>query len=281
MDASAERAAGTASGPEPASLVIIDPNGHRTRVPISALPFAIGRQPESDLVLRDSRISRTHARIVSENGGYSLEDAGSRHGTFLNGKRIRKETLHSSDKIEFGVQDCYQLIFSLDGAELKRVMEQVTAPEKGTAAAGVGGGLAKLKAILDLARTLQSSFSIDEVLASVVDTALTITGAERGFLLLRTETGLEIRVARHRAGHHLHETDLRVPREVIRRALERRRELLSMNFDPLGVGDTRPQNSVADLELRSVICVPLVHIRTGDGEATSVVSTANETVGVL
>jgi serine phosphatase RsbU (regulator of sigma subunit) len=117
----------------------------------------------------------------------------------------------------------------------------------------------------------------------VVDTALTITGAERGFLLLRTGmgAGLEIRVARHRAGHHLHESDLRVPREVIRRALERRRELLSMNFDPLGAGETRPQNSIADLELRSVISVPLVHIRTGGGEATSVVSTASETVGVL
>jgi serine phosphatase RsbU (regulator of sigma subunit)/pSer/pThr/pTyr-binding forkhead associated (FHA) protein len=281
MDASAGRAAGTASGPEPASLVIIDPNGHRSRVPIPALPFAIGRQPGSDLLLRDSRISRTHARILLENGGYALEDAGSRHGTFLNGKRIHKEALRNADKIEFGVQDCYHLIFSLDGAELKRVMEQVTVPDKATPSSGVGGGLAKLRAILDLARTLQSSFSINEVLASVVDTALTITGAERGFLLLRTTKGLEIRVARNRAGHHLQESDLRVPREVIRRALERRRELLSMNFDPLGSGDARPQNSIADLELRSVICVPLVHIRTGEGETTSLVSTASETVGVL
>ena len=54
-----------------------------------------------------------------------------------------------------------------------------------------------------------------------------------------------------------------------------------MNFDPLGEGETRPQTSVADLELRSVICVPLVRIRTGQGEATSVLSTGSETVGVL
>ena len=54
-----------------------------------------------------------------------------------------------------------------------------------------------------------------------------------------------------------------------------------MNFDPLGEGETRPQSSVADLELRSVICVPLVRIRTGQGEATSVLSTGSETVGVL
>ena len=232
-------------------------------------------------MIRDSRASRSHARIVVEGGGYVIEDAGSRHGTFVNGQRIRKQPLRTSDKIEFGVQDSYQLIFALDGAELKRLMEQVAASEKSTPVHGVGGNLAKLRAILDLARTLQSSFSIDEVLASVVDTALTITGSERGFLLLRSNDELEIRVARHRAGHHLHESDLRVPRDLIRRALERRRELLSMNFDPLGAADTRPRNSVADLELRSVICVPLVHMRTGQGEATNVLSTGSETVGVL
>ncbi len=269
------------AGAEPASLVVIDPSGHRTRVPIAPLPFSIGRQPENHLVLRDSRASRSHARILVENGAYFVEDAGSRHGTFLNGQRIQKQPLHTSDKIEFGVPDSYQLIFALDGAELRRLLEQVTPSEKAPPAPGMGGNLAKLRAILDLARTLQSSFSIDDVLISVVDTALAITGAERGFLLLRSNHNLEIRVARHRAGHHLQETDLRVPRDVIRRALERRRELLSMNFDPIAAGDTRPHNSVADLELRSVICVPLVHIRAGQGETTSVLSTTNETVGVL
>ena len=69
-----------------------------------------------------------------------------------------------------------------------------------------------------------------------------------------------------------------MPREVIHRALQHRRELLSMNFDPLGAAETRPENSVADLELRSVVCVPLVRIRAGQNDATSVLVTGNETV---
>jgi serine phosphatase RsbU (regulator of sigma subunit)/pSer/pThr/pTyr-binding forkhead associated (FHA) protein len=267
----------------PASLVVLDPNGHRKRVPVDPIPFLIGRQPENHLILRDSRVSRSHARIVVEDGAYVLEDMGSRHGTFVNGKRVKRKKLENTDRVEFGAQDSYQLLFALDGAELKRLMEQVGGAEQSAAPLGVGSNLAKLRAILDLARTLQSSFSIDEVLASVVDTALTITGAERGFLLLRAGEGaeLETRVARNRRGQNLRETDLRVPRDVIRRALERRRELLSMNFEPLGAAETRPENSVADLELRSVICVPLVRIRAGQGDATSVLVTGNETVGVL
>jgi sigma-B regulation protein RsbU (phosphoserine phosphatase) len=260
---------------------VVDPNGHRTRVALQPLPFSIGRHADNHLIIRDTRASRTHARIVLDAGQYWVEDCGSRHGTFVNGKRITRRVLQNSDQIDFGAQDSYQLVFALDGAELKRLLEQVAAPEKGATPRGIGTNLGKLRAILDLARTLQGSFSIDDVLASVVDTALTITGAERGFLMLRSGDGLDTRVARHARGHKLDETELRVPRDVLHRALQHRRELLSMNFDPLGEIETKPLNSVADLELRSVICVPLVRMRAGQGDATSLILTGHETVGLL
>ena len=276
-----ERAPASPHVAEPASLIVTDPSGNRARVALEPLPFRIGRSPDSDLILRDSRSSRAHARILVEDGEYVIEDCESRHGTFVNGKSITRQPLRNSDRIEFGAPDSYQLVFALDGAELKRIMEQIRASEMATPIPGVGGNLGKLRAILDLARTLQGSFSIDDVLASVVDTALAITGAERGFLMLRSGEGLATRVARHREGSRLHESDLQVPREVLRRALENRRELLSMNFDPHGGVDTHAGKTALNLELRSVICVPIVRMRTGQGEDTSVLSTGNETVGVL
>src|ERR1035441_10922457 len=81
-----------AQSARPSSLVVVDPSGHRKRVPVDPIPFLIGRQPENHLILRDSRVSRAHARIVVENGGYVLEDTGSRHGTFVNGKRSEEHT---------------------------------------------------------------------------------------------------------------------------------------------------------------------------------------------
>jgi serine phosphatase RsbU (regulator of sigma subunit)/pSer/pThr/pTyr-binding forkhead associated (FHA) protein len=273
--------AAVAPGPPPASLVVVDPSGHRTRVPIDPLPFQIGRMADNRLVIRDSRVSRVHARISAVGDHFVVEDCGSTHGTFVNGQRIARHTLKNSDRIEFGTPDSYQLIFTFDGAELKRLLEHVGAPDSGAYPQGLGNNLAKLRAILDLARTVQSSFSVDDVLASVVDTALAITGAERGFLLLRRGDGLETRVARHKHGHKLQESDLRVPREVIHHALQHRRELLSMNFDPVAAGQSKPQSTISDLDLRSVTCVPLVRIRTALGEATSVLSAGNETVGVL
>jgi serine phosphatase RsbU (regulator of sigma subunit) len=254
-------------------------------VPIDPLPFQIGRNPENHLILRDSRVSRTHASIVLEDGDYVLKDCGSRHGLHVNGHRVSRHALRNSDRIEFGAQDSYALVFALDGVELKRLIEQVgaagVAPHGIQALPGVGGNLAKLRAILDLARTVQSSLSVDDVLASVVDAALAVTGAERGFLLLRSGDRLETRVARRRDGRRLQDSDLRVPREVLRLALERRRELFHMNFDPLSGEETQASASIVDLELRSVVCVPLVRIRTGQSDVTSVLSAGGETVGVL
>ena len=54
-----------------------------------------------------------------------------------------------------------------------------------------------------------------------------------------------------------------------------------MNFDPQGTGEFRPERSILDLELRSVICVPLVRISQLHGDATNMISTAEETAGVL
>ena len=276
-----EPAAAASPAAEPASLIVTDPGGHRTRVPIAPLPFLIGRQPQSSLILRDSRVSRTHARIVFEHGGYVLEDTGSRHGIFVNGQRIERQPLANSDRIDFGAQDSYQLLFMMDGAELRRLMEQVAAPEATPGAPGLGGGLARLRAVLDLARTLQGSFSLEDVLVQVVDTALAVTGSERGFLLLKSDDGLETRVARHRRGHKLPLDELRVPRTVIHRALQHRRELLFMNFDASAAGGHTAEHTVADLDLRSVVCVPLVRIRAGQGDTTSLLTTGAETVGVL
>jgi sigma-B regulation protein RsbU (phosphoserine phosphatase) len=69
---------------------------------------------------------------------------------------------------------------------------------------------------------------------------------------------------------------------VIDRALSQRRELLSMSFSGEGVdpGGTA-ERSIADLSLRSVVCIPLVRIRTGGAQETSVLSAAGETVGAL
>jgi len=268
------------TGLPPAALVVLNPSGQRTRTAIETLPFLIGRQPDNNLVLRDNRASRTHARIIAENGHYVLEDLASRHGTFVNGERIARHVLRSSDRIDLGVPESYQLTFTLESGGINRIMDQISSTSR---TAGMGdNNLAKLRSLVEVARALQNSLSTQEVLTAVVDAALAVTGCERGFLLLRKGDTLEVSVSRDLAGQALDASDLRVPTSVIQRALNSRRELLSMSFNP-GSQETMEglDRSVAALELRSAVCVPLVLVQSGSMEETRMASHAQQTVGLL
>ena len=266
-------------GAPAAGFIVINPSGNRSRVLIDPVPFMIGRQAENNLVLRDNRASRIHARIVVEDGEYVVEDLNSRHGVYVNGQRATRQKLTNSDRIEFGVADSYKLIFTVEDSEIHRMLNQISSSSLESESGA--NNLAKLRALVDVARALQSSLSTDDVLASVVDAALSVTGTERGFLLLRDESELHIAVARDRHGAALTNADLKVPMSVINRALRTRRELLSMNFDPHEEGSVTPEMSVADLELRSVVCVPLVRVRTGGAAQETMIASMNDTAGLL
>src|SRR5450631_241055 len=106
-----------------ASFVVVDPSGHRSSVTLDILPFRIGRQADNQFVVRDNRASRVHAQIVRGDGGYWVEDLKSRHGTFVNGERVERRKLQDTDRIEFGSNDSYQLIFSTSNGQVTRLLE--------------------------------------------------------------------------------------------------------------------------------------------------------------
>ncbi len=260
-----------------ACLIVASPSGHRKRIPLARTPFTIGREGDNDLVLRDNRASRRHARIVEEAGAFFIEDLASKHGVYVNGERVQRHSLRHGDVIHFGFEDSYELTFAVDGGELGRLLDHLPAASQ---AGSATQNLAKLRAVLEVARALQTSLSTDDVLGAVVDAALTITGAERGFLLLREGDDLQIRVARDAGGAPIAKESLQVPTRLLHRALRERPELLSMTFDPAAAGSRRPDASVAHLELRSVVAVPLVRVRTADPRET-VAAGIDDTVGLI
>lgn len=276
-----------------ATLVVIDPNGRRARVPLYPFPFRMGRGPDNNLILRDSRVSRNHAQIAQIDGRLILEDLASRHGIWVNGQRVEKSrVLEGLEQIQFGVPDGYEIHFTRGGDELQRLMNRPAAADTNRPAAGTSTGagttgtgttnLEKLRAVLEVGRSLQSSFSTDDVLNTVVDATLAVTGAERGFLLLFDEAHeLQVRSARAGGGGDLPADDLRVPRRLIQQALESRKDLFSMSFDPLAAGGRALGNTIADLELRSVVCVPLVHVNLSGSSATQMLLAAKTSAGVL
>ena len=63
----------------------------------------IGRAPDATIQIESPGVSRFHARVLVSDGGATLEDAESKNGTYLNGKRITASAvLSDGDEIRLG-----------------------------------------------------------------------------------------------------------------------------------------------------------------------------------
>ena len=66
-------------------------------------PFVLGRQRGSDLVVRDSRASRQHAKLTPEgHGRWLLRDLGSSNGTYVDGSKVDEVVLEGGEDIRIG-----------------------------------------------------------------------------------------------------------------------------------------------------------------------------------
>jgi pSer/pThr/pTyr-binding forkhead associated (FHA) protein len=55
---------------------------------LSESSVTVGRDPMTDIVLRDPEVSRQHARLTRTDEGYQIQDLGSTNGTFVEGQRL-------------------------------------------------------------------------------------------------------------------------------------------------------------------------------------------------
>ncbi|REK87395.1 FHA domain-containing protein [Streptomyces inhibens] len=64
--------------------------------------YHVGRDPESELVLSDARVSWHHAVLRAKAGHWTVEDEGSTNGTFADGRRVQESGVGPGSVIRFG-----------------------------------------------------------------------------------------------------------------------------------------------------------------------------------
>src|ERR1041385_1563892 len=77
------------------------------------MTVVLGREPPCEIVVKDSSISRQHARFSLRDGHVWAEDLDSRNGTTRGGQRIRRERLEPGDEVHAGTA---RLVLAATGA---------------------------------------------------------------------------------------------------------------------------------------------------------------------
>ncbi len=113
-----------------------------------------------------------------------------------------------------------------------------------------------LMALANVGQVVNSSLELDEVLRIVMDNIVRLTRAERGFLMLRDESGkMATSIARNWEQESINASELTVSRTIVQHVIDSGEPILTTNAqeDKRFVG----QESIIAFNLRSILCVPL------------------------
>ncbi len=249
----------------------------------------LGRAPECQIQLDSNMVSRRHAQVVRDKGAYFVEDLGSGNGTFLNGKRLTGRTqLNADDRLKLGP---ILLRFEPKSGTRRGSVQQETLTNVEFAAddtvtivesAENSGGFgvlevrpeAKLRAVIEIARSLAGTVDFRAILPLILETLFSIfPQADRGCILLKDpETGAMTPAAQK---HRKDEEDdtVKLSRTILNKVLSERSGILSADAS----SDSRFEAaaSISSLTIRSMMCVPLLGL---DGEPMGVINLDTQNV---
>jgi len=262
-----------------AVLEVVSPDGARRFARISQSPFMIGRGAETGnhLQLSDRRISRNCAAVVIEANRYYLEDRGQRRGLFVNGERVDSRELQDGDSISFGLDDSYELIFrSGKTSDENSLPHLLTRMEHITSSEPTGGGLVKLKRLLEATSLLHSQLPLDVVLGHMLDHAVSVTDADRGLLLEADATGaLKVKLARRSGGLRLPPESLTPSQTAIQQYSGITEDLAQADVD------LQAAQSIVAQRLRAVVVIPLFALSRANTQESMVNIKRGDFLGIL
>jgi sigma-B regulation protein RsbU (phosphoserine phosphatase) len=241
-----------------ASFLVVLGTGEQKLVSTEKKLLRIGRLPESEICIDEPVASRRHAEISRTNDTYSIEDSGSRNGTFVNGEKLsRPRELSPGDTIGIGnariiYEPSEKFSFLKDQADdaspsSTMSLSAPSPPRKMMAP------VVLLETVAEIARQIVQDKPLEGLLDSVLSLCVKRTSAERAAIMLRDEQG-EL-VPRAYLSRARSQTAFAISRSIAAKSIEENQAILIK--DVAGDDSLKMSESIASLKIRSAICTPL------------------------
>jgi phosphoserine phosphatase RsbU/P len=248
-----------------AEITVQTAEGSRERFPLGKDRVTIGRSRESDIFLPDQWLSRHHAEIRRLEGGFFLQDLGSKNGTLLNGDPVADmRRLRHGDVITLGE---HRLTFVEAGEE------EEEAPPEGTrifSARELSDIRTKpsvdpqelarqnrlLTVLQDATKDLLQHRPLPELFEQILSLLFQAVPADRAAILLLEGTPpvAVVKASRSQRGQPPLE---KVSRSIARKVLEQRPLTSLLLPNVLEDSALRTQDSILSTGIRSALCAPL------------------------
>lgn len=244
--------------------------------------MVIGRLPECEIQLPSNMVSRKHAKVYAQGDHFFVEDMGSGNGTFVNGQKINGAyQLKANDRLKFGPilmrfesdkgvaaeEDSAAAVLEqaaqMGGVEIRDDGSDASSTIMGALDDASGFGLLdvrpqeKLKAILEISRSLAGTLEVEKLLPKILDSLFNIfPAADRGCILLKDPKTSQMvpRAMKHRRSDE--DSSVKLSRTILNAVLNDKKAILSAD----AASDSRfdASESISALTIRSMMCVPML-----------------------
>jgi len=208
----------------------------------------VGSADKCALSVEGPGVAGRHFAVERTKTGWRLRDGGSKSGTLVNGVPVESRRLRNGDRIQAGDAE---LAFENPRAGLAPA--PAPSATRDAARRQAAADVMRLKTTLS---ALASETDFKKLLTLIVDQVISLTGAERGFLILRTDAKkYEMVAARTFEGENVRRPGFKISRMVAEEVARTGKPLNTTNAQT----DARlaDSESVEGMRLRSVLCLPL------------------------
>jgi transcriptional regulator with GAF, ATPase, and Fis domain len=241
--------------------LIIRENGGERLVELTHKVTTIGRSHENVVEIDDINSSRRHCHIERKEDGYEIVDLKSRNGTLVNGILVLRKELRPGDCIEIGKTRMYferistTLVDDTIDLNTDYFLEPLSGLEEESQLAVLKKEREIFLKLLEINRNLNSRLVLGDLLDLILDTVVEVTGAERGFLILREGNEVAVKAARNMDREKIKDPEFKVSQSIAVAVMESGEAIRSEN----AVKDARFSSfaSVAKLNMKSVLCAPI------------------------
>lgn len=236
--------------------------------------ITIGREAANGVPVGDPSVSRRHCKLSGLDGEFRVRDLGSRNGTLVNGTAIQDQILKHGDEIAAGDSSFLFLMEQDDTApgtgrveldDSHRTAETIVLnpkdvvylqPERLQRELSSTSPLARnLNALLKISRIVHSIRDLEMLQGQLLDLIFEVAPAGRGAILLTDSEGHQFNSTFARMRQTGQAPSMKISRTVANRVLEQGISILGA--DVPNSGDLRGVESLAELQVRSLLCVPL------------------------
>ena len=244
-------------------------------IPLPSGEATLGRDPTNAVAVADASVSRKHCLLrQEEDGRFQIKDLASRNGTQVNGVAVKEQWLRHGDQIATGDSVFLFLAEDEDQAVLASRVEfddsQPTAetklihprealylqPDRLLRELPAKSPVARnLNALLKISRIVHAIRGLEELQAQLLDLVFEVVPAGRGAILLAESADQEFNCLYARTREAGQPQLVRVSRTIARQVMKENVAILGV--DVAASGSLRDVESLAESEVRSLLCVPL------------------------